>query len=483
MTSAPQLPERLGEVAVCLWFFLRADNVRTILSRVAAYRPRRLYLVCDGPHPDHPEQAAKVRAARLAASEAVTWPCEVRLDYSDVNLGVRRRIVTAIDWVFREEERAIFLEDDTIPAASFFPFCETMLDRYADDFRVMLVSGSNPLSGRVATPHGYLFSRFFHIWGWASWRRVWRLYDVDMKQWPSFKLNEALRSQYAHEGMIAWITRLFDGVHCGRIETWDVQLFFACLFNNGLAVVPGRNLVSNVGYDGVHYSGRNGDRMLGVPEEAISCRSLSHPRYISPSRLYDQLLMREFFSLPEVRRASGSLGAKLLHLGRRVLSPRRAHERDVLLAAGRGWLIHARAVLHGLPGNAFHQLGRAMGWRLWRQSDGEARAMLSCPVSSTRYFEFDFAWRSLCDGDVKPRDCLDVSSPFLFSFFAARRIPGLAVCMLNPDQRDIMRVTHLAKALRWRGVTTVAGGVETLDGLERQYDAIWSLSVVEHNAD
>lgn len=287
-----------GEVAVCLWFYTRADNIREILSRVAVYRPRRLYLVSDGANLAKPEDAHLVEQARQAAQESVTWPCDIRMNYSDVNLGAQRRIVSGIDWVFQQEETAIFLEDDTIPDPSFFPFCETLLKYYYNDFRVMLISGSNPQAGRVPCPSGYLFSRYFQIWGWASWRRVWQQYDVSMEQWPQFKEAKALNAFYGHEGMKSCIAKLFEGVRSGRVETWDAQLFFACLFNNGLSIVPGKNLVTNVGYEGLHASKDNIGPNLGIPAEALDIKDLSHPRYICPSFEYDEMFMENNFPSP-----------------------------------------------------------------------------------------------------------------------------------------------------------------------------------------
>jgi len=479
-----QMNEAGGKVAVCLWFYSRAGNVREILSRVAAYRPQRLYLVSDGPNPAKPEDAVLVRQARQAAQEAVNWACDVRMNYADANLGAKQRIVSGIDWVFQQEESAIFLEDDTIPDPSFFPFCEVLLEHYRDDVRVMLISGSNPLSGRVACPNGYLFSRFFHIWGWATWRRVWRQYDAAIAQWPEFKVNSTLRALYGQEGMIAWIARLFDEVHAGRIETWDVQLFFTCLFNNGLAIVPGKNLVSNVGYDGLHYSRKKEYRLLGIPVESIAWEKLSHPRYIHPSFTYDNLFMQENFPLPPSKAsAKPSMGGICRRLGRRVISMCKPWYWETLWGAWWAWQAHARALRYGLRGNDFYRLGRSMGWKMLPTGSFIARQLLWTPVSSTRYFEFDFARRALAQDGFAPRRCLDVSSPFLFSFDVARRRPEVQVRMLNPDPRDWRLTRLMATRLGWPGIEPVGVGVEALDDEPPAiWDAVWSLSVIEHVA-
>lgn len=278
---------------VCIWFYTRAENLRRILSVVASYRPHRLYLVSDGPRP---QDAELNRLARRVVEESITWPCEVKRNYADTNLGLQERIVSGVDWVFQQEESAIFLEDDIIPDPSFFPYCEALLNHYRDDERIMVITGGNPLSGRVPCPDSYLFSRYFHTWGLAMWRRTWKLYDVRMTQWPTLRKEKAINGLYAQEYMRKWMTRLFDSTYDGRTSTWDIQLFFTCLFNNGLSIVPSRNLISNIGFEGIHTSSATGRQNLGTPLESIDWQNLKHPRYVCPSFEYDDAFCSENFA-------------------------------------------------------------------------------------------------------------------------------------------------------------------------------------------
>lgn len=287
----------LSTEPVCIWFHTRPESLRSILSQVALYRPERLYLISDGPRQDRPQDTELCELSRQVAAESITWPCDVRKNYSDVNIGLKARITSGIDWVFQNEESAIFLEDDTIPHPTFFPYCQTLLNHYRDDERIMHIGGSNPLAGRVACPNGYLFSRYFQIWGFATWRRTWKQYDIGMTQWPMLKQENALQALYSQETMRKWITHMFDFTYDGRIQTWDVQYFFTCLFNNGLSIVPAQNLISNIGYEGAHASKATDCRNLGIPVEAIDWRNLHHPRYRVPSFEYDDLFIAENFAV------------------------------------------------------------------------------------------------------------------------------------------------------------------------------------------
>lgn len=154
-----------------------------------------------------------------------------------------------------------------------------------------------------------------------------------------------------------------------------------------------------------------------------------------------------------------------------------------LVGAWRARRAYARARCRGLPKNDFYRLGRFLGWKLLSARRAIARQLLWSPVSITRYFEFDFAWRALTQDGFVPSSCLDVSSPFLFSIQVAHCWPEARVKMLNPDARDLQRTRQIRDLLHWDGIELVEAGSDFLDGESAgAYDAAWSISVVEHIA-
>ena len=137
---------------VAFLIFNRPETTARVLEEIARARPPKLLVVADGPRADRPGEADLCRAARAVLSR-VDWPCEVLTNFSETNLGCRRRVSSGLDWVFEEVEEAIVLEDDCLPHPSFFPFCEELLERYRADERVMAVSGDNFQQGRRRTPY------------------------------------------------------------------------------------------------------------------------------------------------------------------------------------------------------------------------------------------------------------------------------------------------------------------------------------------
>jgi len=168
---------------VALMIFNRADLTAQLFAAIRAARPTRLLVVADGPRNE--AERAKCQAARDVIR--VDWDCQLSTHYSDVNLGCGGRISSGIDWIFREVEEAIILEDDTLPSPTFFRFCDVLLERYRDDERIMNIGGTNayPHAMPASRPESYFFSRYGHTQGWATWRRAWKHNDVKMSAGPS----------------------------------------------------------------------------------------------------------------------------------------------------------------------------------------------------------------------------------------------------------------------------------------------------------
>lgn len=268
---------------VALIFFNRPDKVERVFSAIAKARPPRLLLIADGPRPGNESDAAKCEAARRIV-ERVDWDCEVRQKYSDINLGCGRCPATGLDWVFEQEDRAIILEDDCVPDDTFFPFCDELLERYADDTRICQISGQSLQSGLQRGAYSYYFSRHnFCAGGWATWRRAWRYYDFEMKRWPELRDMGLLRDVLQDEHAVRFWQGLFDEAWTNHrhAEYWDYQWTFACWLQNGLTVTPNANLLSNIGFgpDATH-TYWEGSPQANLPLKPVSF-PLNHPPFVA----------------------------------------------------------------------------------------------------------------------------------------------------------------------------------------------------------
>jgi len=239
-------PETSGSPVV-LVVFNRPEATRQVFEAVRAARPPKLLVVSDGPRSSKPGEAERCEEARKIAT-AVDWDCELHTNFSETNLGCKLRVSSGISWAFSIVERAIILEDDCVPVPTFFRFCDEMLDRFADDERVMMVSGDNRLWGRADPGSSYYFSRYPNIWGWATWRRAWATYDFAMTDWPAIRKQRRFDQYFRKISERYYWKSLFDYVYEGNLDTWDYQWVYSVFKESGLCVAPHRNLVRNIGF-------------------------------------------------------------------------------------------------------------------------------------------------------------------------------------------------------------------------------------------
>jgi hypothetical protein len=228
--------------------FNRPDATRQAFEAIRAARPPRLYVAADGPRPYCEGEAALCAEVRRIATH-VDWPCKVETLFQDRNLGCMLGPFTGITWLFEREEEGIILEDDIVPVPTFFPYCDELLERFRDDERVGVISGWNPVSRYATTPHSYFFSLHVRSWGWASWRRAWRHYDIHMQAWPSWRDQGGLRSiSDGNRWFESYWRSLFDITHRGGVDWWDYQWFFTCWYRGMLGVLPAHNQIRNIGF-------------------------------------------------------------------------------------------------------------------------------------------------------------------------------------------------------------------------------------------
>ena len=277
------------DTPIAFFIFNRPALTARVFERIAQARPRRLLIVADGPRNERENE--KCLATRRIV-ERTDWPCEVERNYSRTNLGCRQRIASGLDWVFERYEQAIILEDDCLPNPTFFPFADELLHRYADDPRIGQISGDNFQFGKRCCEHSYYFSRLHHIWGWATWRRAWRLYDDSVRRWSDLRASDWLERHLEHPTFAANMRGALDKVWRGELDTWDVQWVFALWQANALSVLPAGNLVTNIGFGSDATHTRSSKNICAdLPSQPISF-PLSHPAEVARDREADQASLR-----------------------------------------------------------------------------------------------------------------------------------------------------------------------------------------------
>ena len=233
---------------VLFMVFNRTDVTSAVFERIREAKPPRLYVAGDGPRADRAEAEADLCDRTRHIATAVDWDCAISTLFQDDNLGCRAGVTSALDWFFTHEEAGIILEDDCLPEPTFFRFAGELLDRYADDQRVGMVSGDYFAGDTFEPATSYSFSRNTHIWGWATWRRAWALNSPDLFDWPQVRPTDWLEGIVGPGRALKHWRGLFDRMHAGEIDTWDYAWTYSLWRAGALSAQATVNLVSNLGF-------------------------------------------------------------------------------------------------------------------------------------------------------------------------------------------------------------------------------------------
>ena len=274
------------DVAVLLLFFTRSDTFQQVFDAVRKARPSRLFLFQDGPRGERDLPGIEA-CRRIVSDEQIDWQCEVHRNYQEQNLGCETAGYTSHRWAFSLADKCIVIEDDVVPSQSFFPFCKEMLDRYEHDERITMISGFNMDEVTPGVPDDYFFTSAFSIWGWASWRRV-------IDQWdPSYSFLDDPYQLGQLEALIKDRRYSSDIVRMARDrraqgKPFFESVFWTCmLFNSGLAIMPTRNMIRNVGCSSESTNYSDFLTMPRAEKRIFTLRSfddlslpLRHPKYV-----------------------------------------------------------------------------------------------------------------------------------------------------------------------------------------------------------
>jgi len=287
--------DRQFSTPVLFLIFNRPDTTQQVFEQIRKVKPTKLFVAADGPRPTVTTDEEKCQQAREIIKQ-IDWECDLQTRFHENNVGCKIAVSSAIDWFFVHVNEGIILEDDCLPNESFFSFCKELLEFYRSDERIMHIGGTNLQNGIVRSDGSYYFSRYNHIWGWATWKRAWKYYDVAMENYPAFKNQKKIFSLLNDREMVKhWIAN-FDAVYYHHKNTWDHQWTYSIWCNNGLCIIPNINLVSNIGFreDATHTI----EQYHAVANmKSYSLNKMHHPSFIIPHLEADRYSFRKYFYL------------------------------------------------------------------------------------------------------------------------------------------------------------------------------------------
>lgn len=298
----------MHKTPILFLIFNRPDTTAIVFEAIRKAQPKTLYISADGPRAHKAGEKELCEAARKVV-EKVDWECDVHTKFSEQNQGCKKNVSESITWFFSEVEEGIIFEDDCVPDESFFTFCETLLEKYKNEERVKMISGNNFQFGKKYGSESYYFSNLPSIWGWATWRRAWNEYDIDMKTYPLFKKNKTIKNFFKDSNIQKFMLGIFEKLYTNKMNTWAGRWIYAIYDNNGVSIVPNVNLVSNIGFNENATHTKSGNILDSIPFENIGV--ITHPEIIKINETADERSYYTIFHQSLFKKIVGKLKSYL----------------------------------------------------------------------------------------------------------------------------------------------------------------------------
>ena len=284
------MKEKSFDTPVAYLFYARPKCMEITFPLIRKLRPSCLYLIADGPKGAKDHQHCNM--ARQLIEDNIDWDCQLTKIYSEKNMGLAKRTVSGLNFIFERENKVILIEDDNFVDPSFFGFCDVLLDRYEHQDRIFHIGGCNFFEKAVppSIKEDYLFSAKPAAWGFATWKRAWKHMDLQMENWAIENKDSFLRKWCVNPSHANGIKEVFDQ-HCMNQDpwAWSYAWTYACWANNALSIIPKVNLVSNIGFgpDATNTT-TDANNWIGIPEHRGSIKDIRHPDSISRNSAFDK---------------------------------------------------------------------------------------------------------------------------------------------------------------------------------------------------
>ena len=234
------------KIPVLLLAYNRTKNIKKILKILKELKVVKLYVSLDGPKNTRLDIRQNDRIKLFFENKK--WKHKIKKNYLKKNHGCRDGVSNGINWFFKNEKMGIILEDDCLPNKSFFEFCKRNLIYFKNNKKIGCITGNNFQKNNSLSEYEYYFSKYPHCWGWATWKRSWKIYDRNIKFWKKFKLTNYWKNYFDNQNEHKYWNMIFDNCYNKKIDSWAFPWALCLWKKNLLTVTPTVNLVKNLGF-------------------------------------------------------------------------------------------------------------------------------------------------------------------------------------------------------------------------------------------
>jgi hypothetical protein len=253
---------------VLLLAYNRPEKLSQLIQRIRVLRPSVLLVSVDGPKISKPGDKDLVLATQKII-QSIDWDVKIETRFREENIGLRLAVQDSVNWAISQYGKVIVIEDDAVPGPQLLDFFNFNLQKFADEQKVMHVSGYNVVPPQnLLSETGSRFSRYPESFAWATWERAWKHYDENLTWGLESSVRDIAKITGSTTSALRWKLNFHDAA-AGRIGSWAYRWISSMWSQNGTTVAPNRNLLSYSGFDEGTHTVRS-PRWKDLPIENLS---------------------------------------------------------------------------------------------------------------------------------------------------------------------------------------------------------------------
>jgi putative methyltransferase (TIGR04325 family) len=236
-----------GLAPIALFAYRRLNHLERTIEALKANdlaAQSELYIFCDGAK--SADDFAAVEAVRQYV-ETIDGFARVTKIFQRTNLGLSNSIIGGVSKIVSARGRVIVVEDDIVTSPYFLRFMNEGLGLYENELSVASIDGYvYPVEETL--PETF-FLRGAGVWGWATWKRAWTIFEPNGKLLLQALKERQLETLFDLDNSYGFTEML-------RVESiiehgsWDIHWHASAFLAGMLNLHPGRSLVENIGIDG-----------------------------------------------------------------------------------------------------------------------------------------------------------------------------------------------------------------------------------------
>jgi len=232
-------------IPIVLIIYNRPTYTKKILLSINKLNINKVYIIADGPK-NNLNDVKLVKKTRKLLNK-LSNKIKVFKIFSEDNLGLRKRIISGLNYVFKKEKLAIILEDDCIPTNEFFLFTKALLIKHKKDKKIASICGSNHLSSWDKKDIYYMHGKYFNSWGWATWSDRWNDINFNTKYLLNKNNDKKILNHLGSYRALFYWKYILKKISNNKINSWAYTYNYYFFLKKKYHLIPNKNLIKNIG--------------------------------------------------------------------------------------------------------------------------------------------------------------------------------------------------------------------------------------------